>query len=188
MHSYEAQHGRLPAAVVYGEDDMPLLSWRVSILPYIAQEELFKEFHLDEPWDSPHNIQLLPKMPTTYAPPRGKMKLMPEFHTIVHVLVGKGAAFEGRKGLRFKDDFTDGTPNTILLIEAGKPVPWTKPEDLVYDPDGPLRDLSGIFSDGIRIGLADGSRRWVTKRVSERTLRAAITRNGGEELGPDWSE
>jgi hypothetical protein len=188
MHSYQAQHGQLPTAVVYGEDDKPLLSWRVSILPYIEQEELFKEFKLDEPWDSPHNIKLLPKMPTTYAPPPGKMKLMPAYHTIVHVFVGKGAAFEGRKRLRFKDDFTDGTSNTILLIEAGKPVPWTKPEDLIYDPDGPLPDLTGIFSDGIRAGMGDGSTRSFGKKTNERTWRAAITRNGGDKLGPDWLE
>jgi hypothetical protein len=186
MHSYEAAHRQLPTAAVYGNDNKPLLSWRVSILPYISEEELFHEFRLEESWDSPHNIQLLPKMPITYAPPPGKMKLLPAYHTIVHVFVGKGAAFEGRKSLRFGPDFSDGTSNTILLVEAGKPVPWTKPEDLAYDPGQPLPDLYGIFSDGIRIGLADGSSRWIKKDINELTLRAAITRNGGEKFGPDW--
>src|SRR5437879_3096759 len=55
--------GRLPAAVVYGKDGTPLLSWRVSLLPYIEEQELYKQFKLDEPWDSPHNIRLLPHMP-----------------------------------------------------------------------------------------------------------------------------
>ena len=39
----------------------PLLSWRVQILPYIEEQQLYQDFHLDEPWDSEHNIKLLEK-------------------------------------------------------------------------------------------------------------------------------
>jgi hypothetical protein len=42
MHNYQSVHGRMPAAVVYGKDGRPLLSWRVLVLPFIEQEELFK--------------------------------------------------------------------------------------------------------------------------------------------------
>src|SRR5260370_1299916 len=188
MNSYQDTHGGLPTAVVYGNNGEPLLSWRVSLLPYIEQNELFKQFRLDEPWDSPHNNQLLPQMPVIYALPPRKMRLLPAYHTVCHVFVGKGAAFEGRNGLRFPEDFPDGSSNTILLIEAGKPALWTKPEDLVYDPDQPLPELTCIFSDGFRIALGDGSSRWVPKGISETTLRAAITRNGGEKFGPAWFE
>jgi hypothetical protein len=117
-------------------------------------------------------------MPATFAPPPGKMRLMPQYHTVCHVFVGKGAAFEGREGLRLPDDFPDGT--SILVIEAGKPVPWTKPEDLAYEPELPLPDLPCIFSDGFRVRFGDASGRWIPKDVSESWLRAAITRNGGE--------
>ena len=44
--------------------------------------------------------------------------------------------------------------------------------------------LACIFKDGFRACVADGTRRWVPKGTSEATLRAAITRNGGDE--PDW--
>lgn len=188
MLNYRDTHGRMPPAVVYGKDGEPLYSWRVLILPFIEQEALLKEFHLDEPWDSPHNIALLPRMPRTYAlPPRSAAKVkVPPDHTIMHVFIGKRAAFEGSEGLRFPQDFPDGSSNTILLIEAGEPVPWTKPEDLPYDPDQPLPDLRSPFRGGFRVNMADGSMRWVSRDVSERTLRAAITRNGGEQLGPDW--
>ena len=71
MHNYaDDHHGRLPPAVVYGEDDEPLYSWRVLVLPYIEQNALYEQFHLDEPWDSPHNLALLPKMPGTYEAAR----------------------------------------------------------------------------------------------------------------------
>jgi hypothetical protein len=157
----------MPPAVVYGEEGKPLYSWRVLILPYIEQNDLFQEFHLNEPWDSPHNIRLLEKMPATYAPPAGKAWKVPQYHTVCHVFVGRGAAFEGREGLRFPRDFTDGTSDTLLVVEAGKPVPWTKPEELAYDPDGPLPDLRGLFRDGFRAAMGDGSVCFVRRGTSE---------------------
>jgi len=186
MHNYNDEHGRLPPAVVYGEDGKPLYSWRVLILPNIEQRELFQKVNLDEAWDSPHNIELLSEMPTTYAPPPGKRANVPAYHTVCKVFVGKGAAFEGRNGLRMPADFPEGISNTVLVVEAGEPVPWTKPEDLPYDPDQPLPNLRGLFKDGFRVGMADGSMRWLKWDMSEATLRAAITRNGNEKLLPDW--
>jgi hypothetical protein len=186
LDNYNQEHGRLPPAVVYGEDGRPLHSWRVLILPFIAQEELYKEFKLDEPWDSPHKLALLPRMPATYAPPPGKARKVPPYHTVVHVFVGKGAAFEGREGLRFDADFLDGMSNTLLLVEAGKPVPWTKPEDLPYDPDQPLPELKLLFRDGFRAATVAGGRQWVPKDISEQTLRRAIVRHDGPGLEPEW--
>ena len=167
-----------------GADGTPLLSWRVLLLPYIEQQDLFDEFRLDEPWDSEHNIRLLPRMPATYAPPPGKRSKVPPYHTVHHVFVGPGTPFEGCKGIQLRGDFPDGTSDTFLIVEAGPPVPWTKPDDLPYDPDGPLPDLRPLFKDGFRAGLCDGSVRFIPRETSEATLRAAITRNGGERL--DW--
>jgi hypothetical protein len=178
MHNYEGVHGRLPPAAVCGEDGTPLLSWRVLILPYIEQEDLYKQFHLDEPWDSPHNLALLPKMPSSYAPPGRKAALVPPYHTVCQVFVGKGAAFEGREGLRLRDDFPDGTSDTILIVEAGEPVPWTKPQDIAFSPDGPPPELRCLFKDGFRACMADGTRRWFAREAAH---RAAITRNGDDQ-------
>lgn len=187
MHNYESEHGWLPPAVVYGESGRPLYSWRVLLLPYVEERELYQQFHLDEPWDSAHNLPLLDRMPMTYAPPPGKTSKVPAHHTVYHVFVGKGTPFEEGRELTFsKDDFPDGISNTILIIEADPPVPWTKPEDLPFDPAGPLPRLDRLFHDLIRVGLSDGSVRHVRKDISETTLRAAITRNGGELLGDDW--
>jgi hypothetical protein len=185
--NYQHTHGQLPPAVVYGKDGRPLYSWRVLLLPYIEQQDLYKQFHLDEPWDSPHNLPLLERMPGAYAPPPGKKSRIPAYHTVCHVFVGKGTPFEEGKEVKITEDcFPDGTWKTILIVEAGPPVPWTKPEDLPYDADAPLPRLDPLFHELIRVGLANGSVRYVRKHISETTLRAAITRNGGEELGPDW--
>jgi len=183
MHNYHDTHHRFPPAAVCGPDGKPLLSWRVLILPFIEQEALYKQFHLDEPWDSPHNIELLPKMPTIYGPYRTKQTY--DGLTYFRAIVGPGATFEGTTGLKFAD-FTDGTSNTILIAEAWDPVPWTKPDELVYDPDGPLPRFGGIMKDGrFRALFADGHVQDISEAVREDSIRALITRNGGEAV---WDE
>jgi hypothetical protein len=186
MHGYDQAHGSLPPAVVYGPNGRPLLSWRVLLLPYLEQNELFKEFKLDEPWDSPHNLPLLSRMPNVYAPPPGKAWKLPPHHTVMQVFVGKRTAFEGPRGLSLKTDFPDQLSNTILVVEGGPAVPWTKPDDLSYYPHQPLPELATLFSGEFRVCMADCIVRWVKTDVPEGTLRAAITRNGGEFLADDW--
>ena len=186
MLSYEKDHGTLSSVAVYGKDGQPLLSWRVLLLPYLEESELFQAFHLDEPWDSPHNLPLLEQMPSFYRSPqeRGTTR---RFCTYYQVFVGKGAAFEGQKGVSLQD-FKDGHDRTLLIAEAGKPVPWTKPEDLSFAPDGPLPQVGGLFKDHFNAAFADGSVHSISKNVREQTLRALITRNAGDKPGDDWKD
>jgi hypothetical protein len=72
FHKFEEKDGHMPAAVILGKEGKPLLSWRVAILPFIEQDELYKQFYLDEPWDSEHNKKLLPTITKAYAPLRGR--------------------------------------------------------------------------------------------------------------------
>ncbi len=152
------------------------------------QGGLYRQFKLDEPWDSPHNKKLLDKMPEVYGLPASRSDEIPPHHTVFQVFVGKGAAFEGSKGLRLPQDFPDGTADTLLVVLAAKPVPWTKCEDLAYDPNGPLPGLRKLFRHGSPVLMADTSVRWLKADASEASIRAAITRNGGDKLGPDWQE
>src|SRR5260370_36747862 len=138
MHNYNDQHGRLQLAVVYGEDGKPLYSWRVLSLPYIEQQGLYQKFNLDEAWDSPHNIELLSEMPTTYAPPPGKRAKAPANHTVCKVFVGKGAAFDGHNALRMPADFPNRTSNTSLVIETAEAVAWNQAVDPPSEPHQPV--------------------------------------------------
>ena len=67
LRTYCGEHGGLPPAFVTDKNGKPLYSLRVLILPYINRQELYSEFHLDEPWDSPANIKLLRSMPSEFA-------------------------------------------------------------------------------------------------------------------------
>ena len=184
MHAYYDTKGTLPPAALYDRNGKPLLSWRVLLLPNMEQQELYNQFHLDEPWDSPHNLPLLSQMPQVYAPFNGKPTPRP-YTTFYRVFVGPGAAFEGQKGMSLEKDFLDGTSNTLLIVEAAEAVPWTQPDELAYDPHRPLPQLGGLWPQIFLAALADGSVRSFNLTVSEPTLRAWITRNGGDKPGPD---
>ncbi len=175
MHKYHEVNGHFPPSAIYDKDGKALLSWRVLLLPYLEQDDLFKQFHLDERWDSDHNKALLAKMPKPYAPPLpGKTK---EKHaTFYQVFVGKGTIFEGTEGISITD-IPDGTVNTIAFVEAAEAVSWTKPADLPYDEKKPLPRLGGLFPNGFHIVFADGSVHWFRKDFVTTEMRKAITRN-----------
>lgn len=93
--------------------------------------------------------------------------------------IGLTAAFIKGAATRIPVSFPDGTSNTILIIEAGNPVPWTKPEDLRYADDEPLPELGGLFSDVIHAAFADGAVHTLLRGYDEKHLRYAITSNDG---------
>jgi len=191
MHNYnDVYAGKLPAHAIYSKDcKTPLLSWRVAILPYIEQDNLYREFHLDEPWDSEHNKKLIPMMPKLFTPPNAPPTKEPGM-TYYQLFVGGGAAWEkSSKQPGIPRSFPDGTSNTIMMAEAGDPVIRTKPDDMEYDPKKPLPRLGKAWNPaGFLAAMADGSVRTVGPKVTEKTLRAAITAAGNETLGPDWDQ
>ncbi|MBX9624393.1 MAG: DUF1559 domain-containing protein, partial [Gemmataceae bacterium] len=186
MHNYADAHGSFPPAAITDKDGKPLLSWRVALLPYIEQDALYRQFKLDEPWDSEHNKPLSQTLIKTYTLPDQEVDPKnPKTH--YRVFFGRGAAFELAKGVKFPADFQDGTSQTVLAVTAAEAVPWAKPDELVFDPDGDMRKLLKFGTgDVCMIAICDGSVRAVKKTIDPRTLTAAITRNGGEVLGQDW--
>lgn len=174
-HNHHDANGFMASDIV-SKNGKPLLSWRVQLLPYIEEENLYRQFKLDEPWDSADNKKLIEKLPKVYAPIRVKAKVGETFY---QCFTGKDAMFGSGKKVAFTG-ITDGTSLTIMTIEAGDPVIWTKPADITYDKDKPLPKLGGMFEGNFHIGLADGSVMWVRKGFDEKTMRGAITPAGGE--------
>lgn len=184
MHMYADRNKSLPAAASYDSNGKPLLSWRVHLLPYLEQQALYDEFHLDEPWNSEHNAKLIPRMPAIYADP-GLSRLAAEGRTTYCVPTGPGTIFEGREGSRFKD-VIDGLSNTVLVVEVtpANAVVWTKPDDWEFAPDDPLRgvkrDEGDARGDGFAVALSDGSCRMISSNIDPKLFAAVLTRAGGE--------
>jgi hypothetical protein len=181
MHTYAYSHKHFPPAYTADKNGKPLLSWRVHVLPYLEQNDLYKQFHLDEPWDSEHNKALIAQMPSVYKHPRSAVS--GEGKTNYLTVRGEKTVFSGTKGIAFRD-ITDGTSNTIMTVEVAdeKAAVWTKPDDFEYDEKNPLQGLVGLSVGGFQVGFADGSVRFLSSSTDPKTLIALFTRNGGEPI------
>jgi hypothetical protein len=178
INSADTNRGAMPSNS-RTKDGKALLSWRVAILPYLEQVELYKQFKLDEPWDSDNNKKLIEKMPKLYAPIRVKAK---EGETFYQVFSGPQTLHDPKRPARYPASIADGTSNTGLVFEAGEPVIWTKPEDLVYDPKKPLPRLGGLFDGQSHVGMCDGAVMRLKKDPDETELRKLILPADGEVL------
>jgi hypothetical protein len=190
MHSYEDVNKHFPAAVPFRADDgRPLLSWRVALLPFLEEGDsgnLYAQFHLDEPWDSPHNVTLIDKMPDVYADPNPKIRrLVGSGKTTYVVPVGPGTVFDGPEGTAYKE-ITDGTSKTMMVVEVPpeRAVTWTKPDDWEVDLANPRRGIERTDGDKFVFASCDGAVHVLPKDVKPGVLRALITRDGKEAV--DW--
>ncbi|MGO9922352.1 MAG: DUF1559 domain-containing protein [Isosphaeraceae bacterium] len=184
MHNHHAANNTFPKPAITDKDGKPLLSWRVAILPYIEQNDLYNKFKLDEPWDSPNNKALLKEIPAVYVCP-SRSNAAPGT-TTYRVFTGKGALFEKGEAIGMAG-VTDGTSNTLMVVEADEAVPWTKPDDLTFDPQA-AASLCGAGSPhpgGFNGSMADGSVRFFKKSINPNFFRGLITRNGGEVIAAD---
>ena len=159
------------------KDGKFLLSWRVQILPFLEQGDLYKKFALDEPWDSKTNKPLIAEIPKVFAPVRVKSE---NGQTFYRGFAGNGAFFVPGRKVEIKS-ITDGLSNTIAVIEAGEAVIWTKPgTDIPFDPKKPLpplgQDIDGIF----HAARLDGSVIRIKRDFDSVAMKAAITVAGGE--------
>jgi len=183
--NFESAHMRFPSAYTVDKDGRKLLSWRVQILPFIEQNDLYNQFKRDEPWDSPHNIKLLEKMPDIFRSPVSKAaKGMTTYRGVGGKLGVLQPDRPGRGGAIGFGSISDGTSNTIFLIETSDElaVEWTKPTSGI-DPDSfELAKLFGAYEEGMNIAMCDGSVRSVDDQVDASMLKSMMTRAGGEVI------
>ena len=65
--NYDSANGHLPPLMSLAEDGTPLHSWRIHILPFLEETDLYEKIDLNLPWNHPANLALQDDMPTVYA-------------------------------------------------------------------------------------------------------------------------
>jgi prepilin-type processing-associated H-X9-DG protein len=191
LHNFHSANNHFPTDV-RSKDGKLLLSWRVQLLPFLEQQVLFNEIHMDEPWDSPHNKPLLERMPAAFAVPNTPAEPGMTFY---RGFSGPHALFDKKveKGVEIQQ-ITDGTSNTIGVVEAKEAVPWTQPDNDIPSGDDQIKpdqiealraQLGGHFTGGFNALFVDGSVRFIKDSVNLIVLRALITRDGGEVISSD---
>jgi hypothetical protein len=157
-------------------NEKALLSWRVALLPYMEEIELYNQFKQDEPWDSEHNKKLIDKMPKIFAVPGLSA---PQGRTHYQMVVGPAAL---RPPLTIQG-IRDGSSNTFAIVEAADPVIWTKPDDISIRGKTMPSDLKKKFGrmrlNGFFAAFFDGSVRLIDlDKTSDKALWSMITPDG----------
>ncbi|MEZ6093135.1 MAG: DUF1559 domain-containing protein [Pirellulaceae bacterium] len=199
QQEYVGEFQRFSASHSTDDKGNPLLSWRVHVLPQLGEEALYREFHLDEPWDSEHNMKLLEKMPDVFADPELTLE---KGHTLFVGNSIKGGMFGPGKhgesnptGASYAE-VEDGTSNTVAFMrmtDKSNSIPWTKPVDLPTDDQDEIMKLLGLgkaSNSKCILGFVDGSVRGYSNITAEQ-LKGILTISGGENVddfvwGGDW--
>ena len=182
--NYEDRTKHFPAHASYDENGKPLLSWRVHILPELEEGVLYGQFHLDEPWDSEHNRQLISKMPAVYLDPSSRHQRQ-EGKTNYLGVKGERFMFNGTDEQFGIASVRDGSSNTVMVLQVNddRATAWTKPDDWELNEQDPLQGLKNSLHPGIFLaGFCDGHARAIRESIDLNVFKALLTRAGGEAV------
>lgn len=174
LHNYHDIYRSFPLAFLPDSQGQPAVTWRIAITPFMLSSPFYDRFQSNqpEPWNGPRNSLLADTFPKIYHCPGD---ISPEQMTSYLAVVGDGAAWPGATPTRFSD-FTNGTANTILIVERGNSgIHWMEPRDLAFDEfsssPSSERLLSTGHGDGGNVLFADASVRFLTDDISPDALR-----------------
>lgn len=184
--NYESEHGHFPPPYVADENGEPMHSWRVLILPYLEEQELYDQFDFSKPWNDPVNLRLASKMPSIYRCPSDQLPAT-DVTTSYLAVVGQSTAWP-TSGKRTFDDVTDGLSKTLLLVESTEArMHWMAPMDIslesviaaASDPSKPGISSNHVGNISI-MTFCDCRVIPVPSSLGVNTLRAMLTCNGDE--------
>lgn len=198
MHLYHDVMNMFPPA---WQSKGTLPSWRVALLPYLEQSDLYDSYDFGKAWDAPENVTLSEQLVAVFdcpqRPKRRQRNAANQFRTAYVVPFGPESVFDGR-GVRIRD-ITDGTTHSIMAVEAcGTDIVWTEPRDnsaesrplSVNRPASKVDRSDSLLSSyhmgGAQMLFADGSVRFVSEQIDPAVLKALSTKNAGEYPGDNW--
>lgn len=192
LQNYHDTQGCFPPPYFADAAGKPIHSWRVLLLPYMGETELYDRYKFDEPWDGAHNRELEKEMPAVYRCPSGDPALG-LFDTNYVAVVGPGLLFDPKKRIA-TTDVADGLENTIAVVESSGPtgakISWMSPDDpahgalnrKVNGTPGPA--ISSDHPGGANVLLADGQVQFLNEAIDEQVLQDYLTIDGHENHVP----
>ncbi len=193
LNAYAADHGRYPPAFTSDAGGKALHSWRVLLLPYLGQEQLYNEFRLDLPWDSSENrFAAQGNCPDVYRHPNATMMGLSDVSSY-YVITGANTLFPGASSLS-PSDVLDNAAQTMLVVEATPSVPsglWTQPIDLDFAllkgdlSSGGGYEPGGWSDGGAAIACVDGRAHFLNDSTPPLVVRSLVTPRGNEQLPDD---
>jgi len=143
LESYRNVYGSYPPAYVCDKNGQPMYSWRVLLLPFIGEKDLYKRFRLDEAWNGPHNRLLVTQEPTCYKCPAD---ISHAGATNYVAIVGPAAPWEGAQPRSLEDLRSATGGESVLVAEmVDSGIIWMEPRDLTES-----EALQGVNRPGVR--------------------------------------
>lgn len=191
FHNHHDAHNRFPGAYTtrpgafFGNQPAPmdqrLTSWRTNLLPYLEQDNLFRQYDQNQPWNGARNQAVTGAFVPSFAD--GNLKTN---QTRFRVFTGPNTPFKhGQPPVGFMA-MTDGTSNTILMAESAELGPWGEPKDMEVSPNAPMPLLGDPAKKLVFILMADGSVRTARAGLDDRTLRLLVDPQDGQVVPFDW--
>jgi hypothetical protein len=193
LNSYAADNGTYPPPATRDRNNAKLHSWRVLILPYLGEEDLYNKFDLNLPWDHRANMAVArSEIPLAYQHPnRGVSSAY--YESGYYLITGQGTLFPNTGPLG-PDQVSDNLSQTILVTEGTPLVPsgmWTEPVDLDFaNIQGKLGtkpgiEPGGLLEDGVAFATVDARGHFVSNVMEPMTFRSLVTCRGGERMRDD---
>jgi hypothetical protein len=174
LHAYHDAYQSFPPAYTVDTEGMPLHSWRVLVLPYLKEDDLYRQIRLDEPWDSEFNRQFHNQMPTVFS----CSSALKSRETVYQVVTGSGTLFPGSEN-RSLSDVTRDTSDTIMLVESTVGVCWMAPVDLpiealehgVVSAESGILGIGNYHKDSANIAMVNGIVEFIPNSQSQEDIR-----------------
>ena len=129
IHSCRESNPAFPVSGARDKTDGPKCSWRVLLLPFLEDMDLYKRYRFDEPWDGPHNRLLIKEMDPLYrSPASGKRGAGVTNYVAV---VGLGTAWSADENTRRRASLHQ--PKVLLIEFLESDIKWSEPRDLTIE-------------------------------------------------------
>ena len=193
MNAYAADHGTYPAPMTVDSKGTPLHSWRVLLLPYLGEEDLYDRINLKLPWNHAENMMVMQySAPMVYQHPSSNNNGYGS-GPAYFLITGTGTLFPA-SGPLAPADVTDDVTQTLLVIEGAPvttPMSWAEPVDLPFAmmtgrlAGNPGNEPGGLLEGGVAAVTVDGRGHFIRDAIAPADFLSLVTPTGGERLSDD---